>query len=275
MSFEATVLRVLIASPGDVVQERAAVERALHGWNSARAHKAGHVLLPRMWENAVPELGSDAQSVINSQLVDDADIVVAFFDSRLGLITPRAVSGTAEEILRAHAAGKRVHVWFSTEPLPRSVDTDQLNSLREFESSLQAQGLLGSYAGPDDLAYQVREAIEQDIPEPIGSTAIFAPSVALPHPMLRAHLRRDSNSTYSIVITNTGTAPADELTVVLETSGGEEEASLEGSQGISLLDGATYAWQTYMTFDTGMPQAVHMSWVENGEHQELTQAVSL
>ena len=49
----------------------------------------------------MPRLGSGrGQGVINEQLVDDADIVLALFDSRLGQATAAAVSGTAEEITR-------------------------------------------------------------------------------------------------------------------------------------------------------------------------------
>jgi hypothetical protein len=76
VSFDAHVLKVLIASPGDTNDEREAVERALHGWNADRAEREQVVLLPRRWEtSAVPRLGSSGQSVINEQLVDRADIV--------------------------------------------------------------------------------------------------------------------------------------------------------------------------------------------------------
>ena len=70
----------------------------------------------------MPVLGGPPQSVINAQAVGRADVVVAFFDSRLGTETPEAVSGTAEEIKRAHAAGKPIHVYFSTEDIPSSAD---------------------------------------------------------------------------------------------------------------------------------------------------------
>ena len=36
MGFDAHVLKVLIASPGDTGRERDAIEKALHGWNNAR-----------------------------------------------------------------------------------------------------------------------------------------------------------------------------------------------------------------------------------------------
>ena len=47
----------------------------------------------------MPRLGISGQSVINEQLVGDVDIVIAIFDSRLGM------AGTAEEIQRLHEVG--------------------------------------------------------------------------------------------------------------------------------------------------------------------------
>jgi hypothetical protein len=85
MPFDAHVLRVLIASPGDTKEERDAVERSLHGWNAARAEREQVILLPARWEtDAVPRLGGSGQGIINDQLVDRADIIIALFDSRLG-----------------------------------------------------------------------------------------------------------------------------------------------------------------------------------------------
>jgi hypothetical protein len=101
--------------------------------------------------------------VINEQLVDDADIVIALFDIRLGMVTEASVSGTAEEIQRSHKAGKPVHVWFSDEPIQRAASLTDLRSLEEFKRTLQPLGLLGTYASPDDLAQKVRHAIESDL----------------------------------------------------------------------------------------------------------------
>ncbi len=72
--FDAHVLKVLIASPGDTLEERNAVEQALHVWNRDRAEREQVGLLPRRWElHAVPRLGGSGQSIINEQLVDKAD----------------------------------------------------------------------------------------------------------------------------------------------------------------------------------------------------------
>src|SRR5699024_9231282 len=117
-------------------------------------------LQPWRWESSsVPLLGSHPQSLINSQGVDDSDIVFAIFGSRLGSPTPDAVSGTVEEIERANDQGKPVHVYFSDGPLPNDVDTEQLKGLREFKKQLQARGLLGTFSNVSQLTHEVWRAI--------------------------------------------------------------------------------------------------------------------
>ena len=86
---------------------------------------------PWRWESsAVPMMGTQPQRLINAQGVDKSDIVISMFAGRLGSATPDAISGTAEEIDRALEAGKPVHLYFSTAPLPSDVNTEQLDALR-------------------------------------------------------------------------------------------------------------------------------------------------
>ena len=190
--FEAFVLKVLVSSPGDAAEEVGAVKEALQGWNGDRSEAARVILLPRHWRSdAVPRVGSGSgQGVINEQLVDDADIVIALFDSRLGQATDAAVSGTAEEIQRASEAGKHVHVWFSNEPVSRDVDVKQFVALRKFRQSLESQGLLGQYNSLSDLAYKVRSAIEDDIRR-MGLDTPTARSDSTAHARPRARRRGD------------------------------------------------------------------------------------
>ncbi|MEV7594401.1 hypothetical protein AB0O42_29480 [Streptomyces sp. NPDC089922] len=164
MAFQTLTLSVLIASPGDTSADRDVVENAIRSFNSDHTLQRKIHLLPLRWElGAVPVIGErDAQQVINEQLVDMADIVIAVFNNRLGQATKRAVSGTAEEILRARERGAPVHVFFSEAPIPRDHDRDQLEALNEFREELMALGLMGSYASPDDLAAKVRRCLEYD-----------------------------------------------------------------------------------------------------------------
>jgi hypothetical protein len=154
----------LIASPGDTVDERIAVSEALADWNVIRGRRQGSALLGWRYEkHAVARLGGRPQEIINEQAVNQSDVVVAFFDSRLGTNTGVDVSGTAEEINKAADAGKPVHVYFSQEDLPRDVDTQQIEALKAFQDGLRDRGLLGYYTSPADLADQVVRALEHDL----------------------------------------------------------------------------------------------------------------
>lgn len=185
MTFHANVVRVLIASPGDTAAARDLIEESCHTWNSDRAGGAQVVLLPRRWEtDAVPLLGADGQSVINSQLVDDADVVFGVFYSRVGRPTARGVSGTIEEIERSLNAGKPVHVYFSEQALPADVDLEQLAALRALQERLRTEGLYGTFTSEDDLRTKVRSAIEHDLarlglgtPSPRGDQLIQRPRI--------------------------------------------------------------------------------------------------
>lgn len=105
----------------------------------------------------------DGQSVINTQLVDEADIVFVLFVATLGGATSREVSGTVEELKRSRDAGKPVHVYFSTMSLARDHDRSQLAALDEFKDSMRSMGLYGSFASEQALRDQVLKAVEFDV----------------------------------------------------------------------------------------------------------------
>src|SRR5262245_1072550 len=111
MPYPATVFEILLAGPGDVEDERREIAEAIEIWTQRFAHREGLVIRPVMWEtDTYPELGADPQEIINRQLAGRCDAVIAVFATRLGTDTPRAVSGTAEEILRFSAEGIPVAV---------------------------------------------------------------------------------------------------------------------------------------------------------------------
>lgn len=164
MTYTAHVLRVMIASPSDLPEARDAVQEAIYSWNQAHSRKNSVVLLPWRWEtSSIPVVGGRPQALINAQGVDDSDIVIALFGSRLGSPTGEAISGTAEEIERAVSLGKPVHVYFSSAPLPSDVDVDQLVALRDFKTDMQKKSLLGEFSTPSELNYEVWKAIEHDL----------------------------------------------------------------------------------------------------------------
>ncbi|WP_271085671.1 hypothetical protein [Brevundimonas sp. NIBR11] len=99
MSFDAKVFKILIASPGDVDEERQAIPEVIARWNNANAEANGVVLLPVKWEtHSAPLMGDRAQGVINDQVVNSCDMAIGVFWTRLGSPTGVSESGTAEEI---------------------------------------------------------------------------------------------------------------------------------------------------------------------------------
>jgi hypothetical protein len=73
MGFQANVLKVMIASPGDVAAERGIVTEALYRWNEANAVSRELMLQPVKWEtHSSPQMGAHPQSIINERLLIDA-----------------------------------------------------------------------------------------------------------------------------------------------------------------------------------------------------------
>ncbi|MGK1995208.1 hypothetical protein ACR92Y_28705, partial [Klebsiella pneumoniae] len=66
MSYQATVYRILIASPGDLGEERNIIPEVISQWNAVRSESSKTVVLPVKWEtHSAPMMGSRPQEVIN------------------------------------------------------------------------------------------------------------------------------------------------------------------------------------------------------------------
>jgi hypothetical protein len=277
--FDARVLTILIASPGDTSDARDVVEQTILSWNRDRSHGERVVLLPVRWEtDAVPEMGSDGQSIINRQLVDRADVVVALFHSRVGAPTPRAESGTAEEIDRAVERGVPVHVYFAEMPYPYGVDPDELERLHAFRETIQARGLLGRYLSAEDLTAKVRTALEHDVAVLVAAPQSGGPgdmrSVG-PRAVLRARFEPDRAASDRLIIENVGDGPAEGVEVALEAIGEGDAPELVGYAPIeSLLPRTGYRLLIAVTMGSAAQWRVQMRWREGSETFEETQSVS-
>jgi hypothetical protein len=136
--------RILIASPSDVQDARKIIAECIEQWNYINSHSSGMILEPVRWEtHSYPELGQEAQSIINWQIVDDCDIVVGCFRSRLGTPTADHRSGTAEEIERAVKARKPTLLYFLDMPIPPSqVDFNEYQRLSGFRAEMMQRGVV-------------------------------------------------------------------------------------------------------------------------------------
>jgi hypothetical protein len=168
MAFQANVLRVIIASPGDVAEERKAVTEEILGWNDANAFVRKLVLSPVKWEtHSTPQQGDHPQAIINRQLLDDADIMVAIFGTRIGTPTEGYVSGTVEEIKKHVAAGKTAKIYFSDVPVPpSSLDPEQYAQLQAFRKECQSTGLYATFDSVQQLRTDFKHHLDLELNQP-------------------------------------------------------------------------------------------------------------
>lgn len=161
MAFDARIFKVLIASPGDVDEERRVIPEVIARWNNINAETNGVVLLPAKWEtHSAPLLGQPGQAVINEQVLETCDMAIGVFWTRLGTPTGKNVSGTAEEIEWFIQKDRPVMVYFSSQPInPTKLDLDQYRDLMNFQTKLQKVGLTGSYTSVTDLAEKLLDQI--------------------------------------------------------------------------------------------------------------------
>ncbi|MFF5978620.1 hypothetical protein ACFY78_07140 [Streptomyces olindensis] len=161
----ATVLNVLIASPGDTEKERKIAEEVIREWNSDHAQELRVILMPQMWESdTYARMGGGGQEQVNIQIADRSDIVIGLFRARLGQATQNYPSGAAEEIERAIARDAPVHVYVSKMPLlVDEINPAELARLRTYTDDLRSRGLLGSYKSSRDLRRKLRKALEHDV----------------------------------------------------------------------------------------------------------------
>lgn len=173
----AEVLNILIASPSDVNEERNVVERVIHDWNASHFSTMGIMLNPIRWEShTYPASGDRPQAIINRQMVESGDILIAIFGYKLGTPTGAAQSGTIEEIEGFRRAGKYVALYFSTANVPRSADRGQLEALESYKRERQKDTLYFEFEDAPGLrnhltrhlpkvVYAVREKLNLRTPQ--------------------------------------------------------------------------------------------------------------
>jgi hypothetical protein len=158
----------MIASPGDVTAEREIVTEEIYRWNDANAFVRKLVLLPIKWEtHSTPQMGEHPQAIINRQLLEEADILIGIFGTRIGTPTEQYVSGTVEEIKKHVAAGKTAKIYFSDMPVsPSSLDPVQYDSLRRFREECQKTGLYATFNSGEQFRDDFRQHISIELNQP-------------------------------------------------------------------------------------------------------------
>ena len=165
MAYNATVYRVMIASPGDVIQERNLVRALIHEWNAVYSLDKRIVLMPVGWEShSSPLMGERPQEILNKQILSDCDLLVATFWTRIGSPTGKSPSGSVEEIEEHLAANKPTMIYFSTAPVhPDGIDEAQYTALKKFKNECKKRGLVEEY----DSLSQFREKFARQLAQTV------------------------------------------------------------------------------------------------------------
>ena len=147
MAYQATVIPIMIASPGDVADERELIRKAIHDWNDVNAESTHTILSAVGWDtHSSPEIGIRPQELINKRILKNCDLLIGVFWTRLGTPTGEFSSGTVEEIENHLTAGKPAMIYFSSKPAaPESINPEQYRKVQEFRDYLKPKGLIETF----------------------------------------------------------------------------------------------------------------------------------
>ena len=174
MSYQATVINVMIASPTDVEEEPAIVRDVVHQWNSVNSEDTKIILMPLDWKtDSFPLMGSTGQQVINDQVLNRADLLIAIFWTKIGSPTIEAESGTIEEIEKHLQSGKPTMIYLSSIPVVlESVNMDEFKVLQEFKKDLQKRGLIEKYDSLADFRDKLNQQLARIVIQKFKKTTI-------------------------------------------------------------------------------------------------------
>jgi len=157
------LVRVFIASPSDVTPERDAAVQVIYEWNAAFSlGQRAAIEAVRMETHAEAALGRHPQELINRQLLDCCDLLIAIFWSKLGSPTPTAVSGTVDEIEEfcRLKGSENVLLFFADKDSPKDVKLQDLKRLDKFKDDIKTKGLFIPYKDVEEFQKVLRHQLD-------------------------------------------------------------------------------------------------------------------
>ncbi|RZK40713.1 MAG: DUF4062 domain-containing protein [Pedobacter sp.] len=143
---------VFIASPGDLMDERAAVEDVIRELNLTYGNKNGLIIELLKWEtHAAPGASiSGTQDLIDSDIGNDYDLFIGVLWKKFGTATERYGSGTQQEFENAYERFKKnphslqILFYFNSSGTLslNEIDPVQLSKVNIFKTSLQQAKVL-------------------------------------------------------------------------------------------------------------------------------------
>lgn len=146
----------LISCPSDVENDINIVFEIIDEVNRSVGEENLIYIIPLYWKkDAIPAAGKSAQTIINVQLLDEADGVIALFWTKFGTPTDKYGSGTEEEIAKAIEKNKDVILLCSNRKVSmKEVNYEQYSKVEDFKTTYK--GLFASYCTDNDLKEQLR-----------------------------------------------------------------------------------------------------------------------
>jgi len=180
---------ILLSCPGDMHEEKDMVDAAIQNMASIFRRYDIEIVPWRHERDVVPDVGDDAQDVVNKALPTDYDIYVGLMCGRFGTPTARAGSGTVEEFedarRRFQQAGRPYILFYlcsdpqiSSDPA-HILQFEQVNIFRQ-----QYPGIFSSFRSGSDLVMQLQRHLTDRIlrlcfPAP-GSNSASTPRTWVP-----------------------------------------------------------------------------------------------
>jgi hypothetical protein len=148
--------KIFLASPSDVLDERAAVDEVIDSLNLSYGRRNNIVIELVRWEtHSAPGFSLiSTQDRINNDLGDDYDLFMGILWMRFGTPTAKAGSGTEEEFINAYSRylnskdSTQILFYFkkSAPQFLNEIDPTQLGKVLEFKKSISdLNGLYGEF----------------------------------------------------------------------------------------------------------------------------------
>jgi hypothetical protein len=165
------LVRIIVASPGDVMSERDAIRSIIDELNRGIGREMGIVLQIARWETDThPGLHVQGpQGLIDTLLrIEESDLLIGVFWKRFGTPVGDSASGTEHEFRLARESWKKngrpdIMAYFNEKAYsPRSKeDVEQWGRVLEFKQTFSRQGLWWAYKGKTDFERLVRNHLVQ------------------------------------------------------------------------------------------------------------------
>lgn len=156
-----THYNVFISHPSDVDKEVQITKDAIDHFNHLNRPFSDIFYDFVEWNTDVhPDSGGDPQSIINKQIAEDCDILIAILKQRYGNPTPRYDSGTEEEIFDALDAGKKVLLYCWDPPRDFKPDgEEQFAKIAALKKKVSGRAVYSGFKDADDFKGQVEFAL--------------------------------------------------------------------------------------------------------------------